>query len=113
MFVFGRIVSKADDAQVHDDLTHLPALMDHVDALVADGTISGKTPNAADLQILTSIRLLIAHEDLRPAIAPRPCGQAALRLIPSFPRSGPDALAPIPPALPPDWLPTAHGDPSG
>jgi glutathione S-transferase len=89
MVFFARVISKADDDQVREDLARLPALMDHVDVLVEDGLIGGAAPNAADLQILTSIRLLIAHEDLCPAIAPRPCGKAALRLIPDYPRSGP------------------------
>jgi glutathione S-transferase len=104
MVFFGRVVSKADDAQVREDLARLPGLMDHADALVANGTIGGEAPNAADLQILTSIRLLMAHEDLRPAIASRPCGRAALRLIPDYPRSGADALPPVPAALPREWL---------
>ena len=76
MMFFGRVVSKADDAQVREDLARLPELMDHVDVLIEDGTIGGKTLNAADLQILTSVRLLIAHQDLRPAIAR---GRAARR----------------------------------
>jgi glutathione S-transferase len=105
MVFFGRVVSNADNAQVRRDLTSLPGLLDRVDALLADGTIGGEGPNAADLQILTSIRLLMAHQDLCPAIAPRPCGEAALRLIPDYPRSGADALTPVPAALPPAWLP--------
>ena len=112
MMFFGRIVSKADDEQVREDLARLPGLLDHADALVEDGTIGGDAPNAADLQSLTSIRLLMAHEDLRPAIAPRPCGQAALRLIPDYPRPGPDALAPVPAALLPEWLPPAPPAPA-
>jgi glutathione S-transferase len=104
MVLFGRVISKASDAQVREDLRRLPALLDQADLLVAYGTIGGEAPNAADLQILTSIRLLIAHEDLRPAIATRPCGQTALRLIPDYPRSGRDALTPIPAALPTEWL---------
>jgi hypothetical protein len=63
------------------------------DALLEEGTIGGAAPNAADLQILTSIRLLLAHEDLLHTIAPR---QAALRLIPDYPRSGADALPAVP-----------------
>ena len=105
MMLFGRVISKADDAQVRADLGRLPALFDHVDALLERGTIGGEAPNAADLQILTSIRLLMAHEDLRRAIAPRPCGKAALRLIPDYPRSGADALPPVPAVLPREWLP--------
>jgi glutathione S-transferase len=113
MMFFARVVSKADAAQVREDLRRLPALLDRADALIENGTIGGRTPNAADLQVLTSIRLLMAHEDLRPVIAPRPCGTAALRLIPDYPRSGPDALPPVPAALPPEWLPKAaqHGQP--
>jgi glutathione S-transferase len=105
MLFFGRYVSKASAARVREDLARLPTLLDRADALLAETTIGGDEPNAADLQILTSIRLLIAHEDLSPFIAPRPCGRAALRLIPDFPRSGCDALPPVPAALPPDWLP--------
>lgn len=104
MMFFARVVSKASDRQVREDLDRLPELLDHADALLEQGTIGGVAPNAADLQILTSVRLLIGHQDLRSAIAPRPCGQAALRLIPDYPRSGPDALPPIPRALPPRWL---------
>lgn len=108
MVFFSRVVSGATDRQVREDLARLPALLDHADALLEEGTIGGATPNAADLQILTSIRLLLAHEDLRPLIATRPCGTAALRLIPEFPRAGPDALPPIPAAIPPAWLPLSQ-----
>jgi glutathione S-transferase len=108
MIFFARVVSKATDAQVRDDLARLPELLDRADALIEDGTIGGDAPNAADLQILTSVRLLMAHEDLRPFIAPRPSGEAALRLIPDFPRSGPDALPPVPAALPQEWLPSSN-----
>jgi glutathione S-transferase len=104
---FSRVISNATDAQTRADLARLPELMDRVDALLEQGTIGRAAPNAADLQIFSSIRLLIAHEDLRAAIAPRPCGKAALQLIPDYPRSGPDALPPIPAALPPEWLPAA------
>lgn len=105
MILYGRHISMATDAQVREDLTRLPALLDYADALLDAGAIGGMAPNAADLQILSSVRLLLAHEDLRPAIAARRCGKAALRLIPDYPRSGPDALPPIPAALPSEWLP--------
>jgi glutathione S-transferase len=107
MVFFGRVVSKADDDRVRDDLARLPALLDHVDTLVADGTVGGATPNAADLQLFSSLRLLASHEDLRDLILSHPCGQAALVLLPDFPRSGRDALSPIPAALPPAWIPPA------
>jgi glutathione S-transferase len=40
--------SRADDAGVREDITRLPQLLDHVDALIADGTIGAAEPNAAD-----------------------------------------------------------------
>jgi glutathione S-transferase len=110
MVFFSRVVSKADAARVREDLGRLPSLLDRVDALLEDGTIGGESPNAADLQILTSVRLLMAHEDLRPAIAPRPCGAAALALIPEYPRARPDALPPVPASLPVQWLPRTASD---
>jgi hypothetical protein len=105
MIVYGHYISKASDAQVRHDLARLPALLNHTDGLIENGVIGRAAPNAADLQILTSVRLLLAHDDLRSAIAHRACGHAALRLIPDYPRSGPDALPPIPAVLPPEWLP--------
>lgn len=102
---FRRIVYKFDAAQVRADPAHLSALLDRVDESIADGTIGGEAPNAADLQVLTSIRLLMAHEDLRPVVAPRQCGRAALWLIPDYPRPGPDALPGVPAAFPSEWLP--------
>jgi glutathione S-transferase len=104
MVFFGRVVSKASDAQVRADLARMPELLERSDALLEEGTIGGAAPNAADLQILTSIRLLLAHEDLGRVIAARPCGKAALQLIPDYPRSGADALPVVPAALPPQWL---------
>lgn len=112
MLLFGPIVSKASNAQVRHDLARLPALLDHTDRLIGEGAIGADAPNAADLQVLVSIRLLLAHEDLRSLIAFRPCGQAALRLIPVYPRAGADALPAIPAALPTEWLPAATAAPT-
>src|SRR5437867_685766 len=44
----------ATDAAVQADLAALPAALDRVDALIAEGTIGGDEPNAADYQIATS-----------------------------------------------------------
>ena len=56
-----------------------------IDGWIADGVMGGEQPNAADLQIATSLRLLMAFADLRPLIESRPRGQLALRLFPEFP----------------------------
>ena len=47
--------SRADDARVREDIARLPELLDHVDKLIADGTIGTAEPNAADFQILASV----------------------------------------------------------
>ena len=43
-----------------------PDLLDRVDELIAQGTIGGAQRNAADFQILTTVRLLMTIEDLAP-----------------------------------------------
>ena len=60
-----------------DDLQGIPAKIDHVDALVADGVIGGDQANAADLQIGSTLRVLLAVGDLQPMIAGRPGEQIA------------------------------------
>ncbi|WP_372788817.1 glutathione S-transferase family protein [Paraconexibacter sp.] len=103
MIFFGRVRAGATQESVRDDLARLPALLDHADGLLAAGVIGGPQRNAADFQILASLRLLMAHEDLRPVIEPHACGRAALELLPAFPRED-DPLPPIPAVLPPEWL---------
>jgi len=67
-------------------LRGLPATLDHVDALIADGTLGDPdAPNAADFQIAPSVRALAGVTDLLPLLAGRPCDAHARRLMPSFP----------------------------
>jgi glutathione S-transferase len=87
----------ADEAGVRADLAALPALLDRVDALLADGTLATDPPNAATLQILSSVRLLAAVEDLGPYLS-RPSTPVARELFPTYPE-------PIPSFLPREWLP--------
>lgn len=86
-------INKATDDAVRADLITLPALLDQVDDLIANGIIGGDEPNAADFQIATSLRLLMVFADLRPGIEDRSAGQFAVRVVPRFPGN-------IPPVLP-------------
>jgi glutathione S-transferase len=88
---------RGDEPGVRADLAGLPEVLDHVDALLADGTLTTDPPNAATLQLLASVRLLAAFDDL-PEVARRPCGAAALELFPRYPVQ-------IPAFLPRGWLP--------
>jgi len=83
----------ASDTQVRAGLAELPAKLDRVDELIAAGTIGGAEPNAADFQVGTTVRVLIAFEDLRDGVEGRPAGDLAMRVLPDFP-------GPIPRALP-------------
>ncbi|WCB95855.1 hypothetical protein DSM104299_04606 [Baekduia alba] len=74
-----RRINDVDDAGVRADLAALPLLLDQVDQYIADGVLNGAQPNAADLQIAPTIRLLYALEDLRPLIDGRPAEAFAFR----------------------------------
>jgi glutathione S-transferase len=86
-------ISHADDARVRTDIERLPELLDHVDDLIAEGTIGGAAPNAADFQILATVRVLLEFEDLGRVLAGRASVPPARRLYPDWP-------GPIPPGLP-------------
>jgi glutathione S-transferase len=97
-------LNRAGDRSAKRDLAALPRLLDRVDELIASGVLGGDgapagggAPNAADCQIAPTVRLLLAFDDLRPAIERRPAGAHALRVVPRF-----DGR--IPPAFPADWL---------
>jgi glutathione S-transferase len=86
-------ISHADEATVRATVRDLSALLDHVDALIADGTIGGGQPNAADFQILASVRVLLEFDDLAHLLEARACAPAARLLYP-------DWDGPIPSGLP-------------
>jgi glutathione S-transferase len=92
--------NEATDENVRAALVALPDLLDRVDAYIADGTIGGTEPNAADFQIATSIGLALTLDDLKPLIEPRPAAALAERFVPDYPGR-------VPPIFPPAWLPAA------
>lgn len=75
----------ATPQRVQADLDALPGHLDHVDALLERGVIGRDTPNAADWQIGTTVRVLLAFEDLEHLVAGRPAEALARRLVPEFP----------------------------
>ena len=86
-------LSRADEARVAGDIAQLPHMLDHVDSLIESGVIGSSAPNAADFQIGSSVRVLMAFSRLRRTAERRPAGELALRLYPSYPE-------PIPASLP-------------
>ena len=90
------------DENIRNDLVGLPAKLDRVDALLAEGVIGGEQLNAADFQIGTSVRLLLAFEDLAPYIEGRPAADHARRVVTDY-------AAHFPKVLPPEWLGSEAG----
>jgi glutathione S-transferase len=88
----------ADEAAVRRALEELPATLDRVDALLADGTLSAETPDAAAFEVLCSVRALDGIADIHDRVAQHPSAAVARRLFPDWPD-------PVPPFLPRDWLP--------
>jgi len=76
-----RKLNATDDEVAKNTIASLPELLDHVDGLIADGVLDGAEPNAADLQIAPTTRLLLAVADLRPLIAGRPAEKHAFRWL--------------------------------
>jgi glutathione S-transferase len=83
-----------------DDLKGLPAKLDHVDELVDEGTIGGEAPNAADLQIGATIRVLLTVGDLEPLLTGRPAEELARRWFADYPGEIPAG------AYPAGWVPS-------
>jgi glutathione S-transferase len=95
---FAHVVSGASEESVRSELAALPALLDHVDELIADGVIGNEHPNAADFQIATSIRVLHSFPQLQALIDDRPAAELATRIAPNF-------GLPVPLQIPAEWVP--------
>ncbi len=102
-----RRLNDVTDAGVRADLAELPTLLDQVDRYIADGVLDGEQPNAADLQIAPTIRLLHALEDVRPLIAGRPAEAFAFRWFAPLTASVPAGALPIEAAAQAATLPAA------
>ncbi len=88
----------ARDDSAKADLVALPGYLDKIDAWIAEGLLGGEQPNAADLQIGSTIRLLETVADVRPLIEGRPAA--------TLTRYFPAMVGEIPAGtLPAEWLP--------
>ncbi|WP_320673134.1 glutathione S-transferase family protein [Patulibacter defluvii] len=89
--------------RLHEDLAGLPAKLERIAAWVADGVLGGEQPNAADLQIGTTIRILRGLADLAPLLDGTPAATIAERFLPPIPGQIPAG------AFPAGWVPTTTG----
>jgi glutathione S-transferase len=93
------LANKVDaDGQIQRAIAQVPEVLDHVDGLISEGVIGADEPNAADLQIATSVRALLTVHDLRNVTDARPAAELAMRYLPEFGNDFPAGM------LPPEWL---------
>src|ERR1700760_2635442 len=92
---------KITATRLHDDLAGLPAKIAHIEALAEAGVLDGEQPNAADLQIAATIRVLLPLGDLGPLFEGSAAERIALRFFPSYPGSVPQG------AYPAGWVPSS------
>ena len=89
--------TRATDDAVRADLAALPGALDRIDDWIAEGLLGSDSPNAADFQLATCMRLLMTLDDLREAIAARPAGDLAMSVVPDYPGR-------VAPVFPAPWL---------
>jgi glutathione S-transferase len=89
--------NKATDEAARADIAALPEHLGRIEGWMQEGLMGGEQPNAADLQIGSTIRLLMTIGDVQPLVDGRP----AARLTRYFPRMVGAVPAGV---LPADWL---------
>jgi len=92
--------NKARDATARADIAALPGQLERIDHWIEEGLLGGEQPNAADLQIGSTVRLLLSIGDTRPLVESRPAAQ----LTKWFPPMVGEIEAGV---LPAEWLPAA------
>jgi glutathione S-transferase len=92
------IKNRATDAAARSDLAALEGQLDRIDGWIAEGLLGAERPNAADLQIGSTIRLLMSIGDVRPLIEGRSTATLT-RYFPALPGEIPPGV------LPAEWLP--------
>jgi glutathione S-transferase len=78
----GRLVFAAHPAAERELLAELPAMLDRVDAWIAEGVLGGAQPNAADCMVAPSLALLLYRPDGPALLEGRPALELADRLLP-------------------------------
>ena len=66
-----------------DPAGELPALLDRIDAWIADGVLGGEQLNAADFMVAPSLALILYRHDVMPMFEGRPALDLVDRLLPA------------------------------
>jgi glutathione S-transferase len=80
--MIGRLIFAVDGTADKDPVAELPALLDRIDAWIADGVLGGEQPNAADFMVAPSLALILYRPDVLPLFEGRPALELVDRLLP-------------------------------
>ena len=80
--MIGRVGFAVDGSTDRELLADLPAMLDRIDAWIADGVLGGAELNAADFMIAPSLALILYRPDLMPLFEGRPALELVDRLLP-------------------------------
>jgi glutathione S-transferase len=80
--MIGRSAFAATPEAERDLLAELPAMLDRIDAWIADGVLGGTQLNAADFMIVPSLALILYRSDVLPMFEGRPALELVDRLLP-------------------------------
>ena len=78
-----RSVFAASPNPARDPAEELPALLDRIDAWIAEGVLGGEQLNAADFMVAPSLALILYRDDVMPMFAGRPALRLVDRLLPA------------------------------
>jgi glutathione S-transferase len=78
----GRRVFAAGGSAERELLAELPAMLDRIDAWIADGVLGGAELNAADFMVAPSLALMLYRPDILPLLEGRPALELVDRLLP-------------------------------
>ena len=65
-----------------DPVAELPAMLDRIDAWIADGVLGGAQLNAADFMVAPSLALILYRPDVLPMFEGRPALELVDRVLP-------------------------------
>lgn len=85
-------------ARLAEDLSTVPEMVERIEGFAERGLIDGEDPTAADLQIGSTVRVLLTVGDLHPAFEGSAAERIARRLFPDY-----DGLVPAG-AFPAGWI---------
>jgi glutathione S-transferase len=77
-----RGVFASSSREERDPVAELPALLDRIDAWIAEGVLGGAQLNAADFMVAPSLALILYRRDVMPIFEGRPALELVDRLLP-------------------------------